>query len=61
MVGLAVAQINQNETAVGSDFSSDLFQTQGFLVESQGLIQILDIEIIVDKFEFHRVFLLRFL
>ena len=57
---LAVTHKDDDVAAVSGFFSSGFGETQGFLVESQGLIQILDVEIVVYKFEFHRVFLLLF-
>jgi hypothetical protein len=53
VAGFSIAQENEDETPIGGLFSPNLVELEGFPVETDALLQIKDIEIVVCKAEFH--------
>jgi hypothetical protein len=58
VAGFSIAEKDEDETAVGGLFSPDFSKLERFLVETEALLQVQDIEIVVGKKEFHLMFLL---
>ncbi len=53
MAGLAVAEEDEDEAAVGGLLPPHLLELEGLLVEADALFQVEDVEIVVGKTEFH--------